>query len=258
MRLKLKIILWTVLLLFSACDKEDDLNPKCAPYQAPAQLDVYTYPLVPGMPEWAELKTGSEKYAVTQLPDSVLQIISTEGLIESCLNYPLLGNMLAYTSLQRGVKAIMLRFNGFQELTQRSDASSALLARYSNMNPACNDGLESELEIGGYSISYALYEAIISQETFLSKLSEEEKSRLLQLALNYYTEKKKYPGIFSVFNLKCSAIIMARLMLLEEHKPFLEGMQQDDYLRFFIEHIELQGRFETIEIVVDYANSFNL
>ena len=258
MPLKLKTTFWAVLILFSACENKDDPSPKCAPYQAPAQLDVYTYPLVPEMPEWAELKTGSEMLAVTQLPDSVLRIISTEGLIESCLNYPLLSQVLTQTLLQRGIEKTLQNFNGFQELSKRENAATFLLKRYERMNPACFSGLRGESEIGEYSLNYAFFEAIFSQETYLAKLSDEEKKKLLQQALIHYAEKKRHPEIYGIFNLKCSAIIMARLMLLEEHKPFLDAVQQDDYLRFFIEHIKLQGRFETIEIVVDYANSFNL
>lgn len=255
MRLKLKTLLWIVLLLFSACGK-DDPKPNCEPYQAPAQLDVYSYPIVPGTPEWAELETGEQMVAVTQLPDSVLQNISTEGLVETCLNYPILSQISTRTILQRGVEEILGRFNGFQELSQREDAARALLERYGHMNPACYGGLATEIDMGKYTLNHAYLEAIFSQQTYLTKLSDKEKSQLMQLALSYYAEKKKHPDIYSIFNLKCSAIIMARLMLLEEYPPFLAAMQQDDYLKVFVEHIELQGRFETIEVVVGYANSF--
>lgn len=256
MQLKLKVFLWIGLLLFSACNRDDDPSPHCEPYRAPAQLDVYTYPIVPGTPEWAELETGEQKYAVTQLPDSVLQTISTEGLVETILSYPLLLNMIAWPTYQRGVESIINRFNGFQELSRREDAAAALLARYEHMNPACYSGLESEAKIGAYTNNYALFEAVLAQEIYLRTFSAVQKDRLLRLALSDYAEKKRHPEIYSIFNLKSNAIIMARLMLLEKYPPFLKAMQQDDYLKVFVEHIELQGRVATIEVVVDYAKSF--
>ncbi len=256
MQLKLRTSFWIALLLFSACDKNNDPTPRCEPYEAPVQLDVYIYPIVPGTPEWAELETGEQMVAVTQLPDSVIQTISTEGLIETCLDYPLLSHVLTRSTLQRGVEETLDRFNGFQELSQREDAARDLLARYGRMDPACYGGLETEIAVGGYTLNYAYFEAIFSQQTYLTKLSDAEKDKLMQLALSYYAEKKKHPDIYSIFNLKCSAIIMARLMLLEKYSPFLDAMQRDNYLKIFVEHIELQGRVATIESVVDYANSF--
>lgn len=250
-------ILFTyILVLFSSCDKEVDNGPKCEPYQAPVQLDVYTYPVVPGTPEWAEIQTGEEMYGVTQLPDSVLQAISTEGLVETILNYPLLLRMTAWPTYQRGVESIMELFNGFHELSRRSDGSAALLARYERMNPTCYRGLKSETEIGKHTLDYAIFEAILAQEDFLSKLSAEQKDRLLQLALEDYAEKKQHPDIYSIFNLKSTAIIMARLMDMEKYPPFLKAMQQDDYLKVFVESIELQGKVETIETVVKHAISY--
>ncbi|MCX2739150.1 hypothetical protein [Pontibacter anaerobius] len=255
MRPKLTSLFLIFLILASACRK-DSPKPDCVPYQPSAQLDIYSYPVLPGTPEWAKLQTGEEMYAVTQLPDSVMQAISTEGLVETCYTYPLRLNMTAWPTYQLGVESIMGIFNGFQELSRRSDASAALLARYEHMNPACYSGLTSETEVGRYTLDYALFEAVLAQEVFLFQFSAEQKNRLLKHALNNYAEKKKHPDIYSIFNLKSNAIILARLMFLEKYPPFMKSIQQDDFLRVFVESIELQGRVETIDTVVKHAKSF--
>ncbi len=50
--------------------------------------DSYMYPVVPGMPEWAELKTGEDRLAATQVSQETARRMSTDGLIETWLTYP--------------------------------------------------------------------------------------------------------------------------------------------------------------------------
>ena len=136
-------LLFFCLVMGCLACQEEDIGPDCVPYEPPANLDTYIYPLRPGTPEWAEIQTGSEMYEVTQVPNSVLQAISTEGLLETWLTYPLLYNINAWTTLQQGIDNITEVFGGLQELGHRSDAGSVMLKRYQQMNPYCVNGLDS-------------------------------------------------------------------------------------------------------------------
>lgn len=243
-----------ICLLF-ACDRDDERI--CKPHDPPSELDEYIFPLVPGMPGWADLESGEEMYAVTQLPDSVLPAITTAGLVETCYNYPLRLNMIAGTTLQNGVASVVDLFNGFQELSGRHDAASTLLERYAAMDPACLAGLQAGPELGDHTLSYSLFEAVIAQDIFLTKFSEVQQRQLLQLALEHHSKKKRYADIYGAFGLKTTAIIMARLMVLNGYPPFLDAMQQDSLIEIFVRSIELQDRLETIDIVAGYAISYN-
>lgn len=112
-------------IFFLAC-QEEEVPPVCIPYNPPSGLDTYTFPLRPGMPEW-EILTGTEKYEVTQIPSSVLQVISTEGLVETLVTHPSLSAILAFNSLQQGIDNITRNFNGLQELGRRPDAGTIML-----------------------------------------------------------------------------------------------------------------------------------
>ncbi|NJO00385.1 MAG: hypothetical protein HC880_00715 [Bacteroidia bacterium] len=154
--LELRLGLLGLLLLVFSCQEESP-DPTCSPYTPPIYPDQYDFPLRPGMPEWAALQTGEDMYKVTQLPDSVLQEISSEGLLETCLDYPLLYNVFAYTSLQFGFTRVLSRFNGFEELGSRPDASPLLLNRYQEMDVTCFQNM-SEVEQGGYTFTFTFVE----------------------------------------------------------------------------------------------------
>ena len=255
--MRFSLLFFCVSVVFLSC-QEEEVVPVCTPYEPPSGLDTYMYPLRPGMPEWAEIQTGAEMYEVTQVPDSVLQVISTEGLLETWLTYPLLGNIIAWSTLQQGIDNITETFGGLQELGRRPDAGSVMLNRYKQMNLYCIDQFTSDIEIGGFAMTFAFYEAILSQQVFLTKLSEAEQDELLDVALRNYAIKDAYSDeVYFIFDLKTSAVIAARLMQLADYAPFTKAMAQDDYLRVFVEQIELQGQVESIATTIHYANTFN-
>jgi hypothetical protein len=50
------------------------------------------------------------------------------SLVETVLDYPLLGNMWAFDSLKAGFDSVLSYFNGLQELVNREDAVEYLAA----------------------------------------------------------------------------------------------------------------------------------
>lgn len=83
---------------------------------------AYDYPVKPKTEEWKKLKTRMEKIDVCQIPESILNNMTTKALVESVMNYPLLIDIVARNSNQEGFDAVYRVFNGLQELTKRSDA----------------------------------------------------------------------------------------------------------------------------------------
>lgn len=49
----------------------------------------YNFPVRPGTEEWKKLKSGDEMAAVCNIPEAVLKNLSTQALVNTCLDYPL-------------------------------------------------------------------------------------------------------------------------------------------------------------------------
>ena len=93
------------------------------PESAPYSIDTpYSYPVVPGTEEWGELKSLYAKIEACQVPEAILDNMTTEALFQTVLDYPLLGDMIVYDDPQMGFEAIREYCNGLQELWDRPDA----------------------------------------------------------------------------------------------------------------------------------------
>ena len=95
---------------------------------------AYDYPIKPGTSEWSQFDDHAEMVDACQIPEDVLKTMSTDALIETVLNYPLLDDIYAYDTFQEGFDAVSEHFNGLLELLNRGDAGSELLAKYQGMD----------------------------------------------------------------------------------------------------------------------------
>lgn len=94
-----------------------------------ANIGPYSYPVVPGTSEWLSLKSHVEKIQACQIPEEILRNLSTEDLLETVLNYPLLVDMLVWNTPEEGYFEVQSQFNGLQELSKRSDVLQSLMLR---------------------------------------------------------------------------------------------------------------------------------
>ena len=133
---KLIVSIATIITL-AACSENFDLNTASdidsgktrALSSQTFSFDSITKPEV-----WRSFQTLEEMQSACQIPDDVLPNLSTEELVQICMDYPLFGNYLAYDNETFGIKKVMAGFNGFEELKKRTDAAEKLLDRYANVN----------------------------------------------------------------------------------------------------------------------------
>ena len=59
-------------------------------------------------------QTLEEMQSACQIPDDVLPNLSTEVLVQICMDYPLFGNFSAYNDELVGIKKVMDGFNGLK------------------------------------------------------------------------------------------------------------------------------------------------
>ena len=155
---------------------------------------VYVFPVRPGMPEWALFDAVEDMYAATQIPPEKLKNMETRALIETCLDYPLLVNILVYNDLQTGFDTLVERFNGLGELLARQDASTALLAKYRQMDPEDilkHGNVWSAADGGRFFTQFAVMELLLGQDRILSGLTVSEKKDVAIEALKKFETKRK-------------------------------------------------------------------
>lgn len=191
------------------------------------KTDAYVFPITPEDQEkWKEFKSLDEKRAACEIPEEVLKSISTEGLLETCLNYPLFGNFLFHNSYQKGFEGVC-KFNGLQELLKRSDAGKCLLKYYKNLDLG---KMKSEDKFHALRIEYI--EMLIAQESVLSNMDLSERSELIDISLKKLkTKKEKYDDIYSQ---KGSYILIGRI-LKKDNPDFGDYVNKNKKFKEFID-----------------------
>lgn len=178
--------------------------------------DAYRFPVTPGMKEWRKFKTNEEMIAATQIPKDLLITMSTEGLIETCLNFPLFMDMTAFNSYEEGFNHIKQNFNGLRELLKRTDAGGKLLNRYKYFNPVTFQKTAQSVPPVQYFKPFIM-EILLSNDEILSSMSSKERHSLCKLAVKKFRLKEQYPETYGYEELIPPGVIMKKVMELESH-----------------------------------------
>lgn len=207
--------------LISACDKEKDLIPEekisiptddeiLGSVIKPQVIDEYKYPILPGTPAWAELKTYAAKVEAVRIPDSILRVISTWGLMETCFKYPLYIDYSAFNDQVKYINDLEQSNSGFKELLSREDAPLILLYFYRNW----------DISPSSYYLKRYFIELVIGSDKFVSRLNERQLLYLLSVArdkknMQFLLYEGNVPPPYSFF-------VMANSMIHYQYQPFID------------------------------------
>lgn len=176
---------------------------------AQEKISIDNWTVKPGTPEWKNLQTHEEMLLALQIPDNKLIKMSTEDLVETCLNYPLFADVWAFNSYQDGINEAIKGFNGFRELLKRTNSGDELLKKYKTIDIKELYSKKNFMEKGDFKMRLCKCEALLSQITLLNSLSRENKIILLSSALEKNTLMNK-SGQFSFFNLESNAYLLVK------------------------------------------------
>lgn len=93
------------------------------------KLEIYTYPITPDDPEWANYN-HAELVSMLQIPEDILDNMTDAELVESVLDYPYIGDVMAYSTVELGMRVVSEHFNGLKELLNRPGTGKILIEKY--------------------------------------------------------------------------------------------------------------------------------
>lgn len=193
----------------------------------------YEYPVMPGTEEWKALTSHEQMLQVCQIPASALRKMSTKDLILTVINYPLCGDMLAYSTPQQGFDAVKSQFNGLQQLLRRDDAGVELVAAYHELDPLAVDESWVDAQKGGYSFLFMTIETILAQDVVLSRLTESQLQELLAETLEKYETKQQH-ALYGGLSLNRTIWVMGKTLQKSGYPSFTKQVQQNTRLQSFL------------------------
>gem|GEM_PF-2051680 len=173
--------------------------------------DKYDFPIKPETVEWSRYETIEKRINALQIPSRTLVNISTEGLLETCLEFPYLLDILHGNNAQHGFEGLMVKFNGFQELFKRPDLINALIQKYANLIKEVTDvQSRNNIDKGMFSFRHFVLEFMLAQDVVIENLSEEQEKNLISLSFEHTKIKSNYPDIFSNLNALPTSLLYAK------------------------------------------------
>jgi hypothetical protein len=261
--MKKRILYFLLLLILFSCSKDELDEPyveiiqgHCIPFYI---SDTYNYPTLPGTDEWKELGSLAEKVEVCQIPKKKLETISTEGLLETLLHYPLILDYIFFDNMQNGFNRIKNENNGFPELYSRKNIFEIITVRYELMTLDCGENLYPPFVSGEpapIQISLMTFEFFIFQDEFLNNLNKNQQHQIFEIVYEKHQNKKVHD--FDNYSKLVSSAIMGKIMFKNDFLPFVEICDEIDFMNFFIDKIPMYrpANISPIEIIEEYANEF--
>jgi hypothetical protein len=185
--------------------------------QVTTDKKMWDYPVKPGMEEWAAFTTGKQMQYACQIPQKILQMLETKDLAEICMNYPLLGDYLAYNDERKGISMMVESFNGLKELSRRDDGAKELMQIYTAFPVFVHT---AQITPQNYDLVYKLpfLELLLSDDAFTHQLSGEELTKLLDIVRIKYSNKASNSNVYSLYNVKRTFLLGAVVMDKQKDK----------------------------------------
>ncbi len=139
----------------------------------------YNFPIKAGTKEWMKIQTHDDMIRACKIPDDSLKNISTSRLIETCLSYPLMMDMLAFDNPKNGFINTYSNFNGFQELVGRGDVDTQLFDKFIHELPQNIETIKGDIDRGSFTFRFTILEMMLSHDPILNKLDYNQQSQLI-------------------------------------------------------------------------------
>lgn len=113
----------SLLMTLSGCASETDGVNKDGETEYTVS-EPYAYPTVPGSEEWKSFGSHTQMIEACQVPEDILENMTTAALLETVLNYPLLIDVFNFEDESLGYDTLRENCNVLQAFLEREDAKT--------------------------------------------------------------------------------------------------------------------------------------
>ncbi len=105
--------------------------------------EPWVYPIQLGSNEWKSMDI-TDAVALLDIPENIVDAMTTTALFESVISYPLIDGIFAYDNTYMGINAIRGRFYALDMFLLRKDALDILESELESLDVLIKDADENE------------------------------------------------------------------------------------------------------------------
>ena len=209
-----KILLISALLALMCSCSDRMLNENSTEVTSKVVNVTFSFDSITEPNNWARYQTLEEMMAACQIPDAKLKSMSTDELIEVCMNHPLYGLYFAYNNELDGAKVVIDNFNGFKDLKEREDAPKKMLSFYEDINFNSKSRCTNSIHKVDFSeMTHTGFVDLFIASKALPSLYEPENISILEKISNKVLEKKLKQPSPKLYNIRRSLLINSQIKL---------------------------------------------
>jgi hypothetical protein len=232
--------IFIICLFFSGCSKDNCKD---------VDRGVYIYPEKPtGI-------TFLEALEFYKIPESKVQCMFTDELLQTCISYPEISLIWTRNSLQQGFDYVNDICNGFEELLSRSNGYPVIFNDYKLLNIKGNWDSWTNLEIGHYMVNIVYHEVLLAQFEIIKCLTKDQKIELFKLALDNQKLKIESREHYGVVGMESSLAILSRIMYNDQYQPFMDEYAGRELLRFQITTMNIPDS-DLVDIITKLSEDY--
>lgn len=181
--------------------------------------EPYDFPLKPGTKEWKEFKGNViEQRKACEIPQQILNNMTTRSLVVSVLNYPYINDLYGYPSYEHGLGVVIRTFNGLKELLTRADAGIELIKVYELLD----ENKLKRLKFKEWRLKNI--ELLLLREEIYSNLDFAMKLELIKVLLDKQIIRKK----MNLNSYTFTAKLLANIMQDANYAPYNKLIEEYD------------------------------
>ena len=178
--------------------------------------EVYNYPNKPGYGSgWNALAPEEENLAKTQVPQDLVEKMTTRALVETCIEHPMALNYMHGEDYHRHfIERLIAQNNAFKELTKRPDAGWELAIAYNNLNYTMNAAVEGSHK--DFYVIWGFVELMIENDRFFNQLTDRQLVELYKASeVKYFIKEQHYPYVFGLnaYDIGLTLLPLAKTLL---------------------------------------------
>jgi len=136
--------------------------------------------------EWNEL-TVAQRWQAVNIPEDQLNKMSTNDLIEHCINFDFMWDIFNHPNYGVGLKIVIENYNGLRELLNRNNAGELILNFYQKIDLDKVTEISEPADRGKFVGKIFFLELFLSYSSILDQFQGNEKSLINSILKTYDT-----------------------------------------------------------------------